>query len=182
MDIRRPTIAQVVAFATAATLVLLLGAAAPATARQNDLAEVRQATARYHDLDAAIADGYELGYGGIITHCVAHPTFGAMGYHYFNAELMESADVDPTRPEGLVYAPGPNGQLRLVAVEWVVPPDVWAASGNDGEPSVLGMDLHVLNPDLGWYIHHAWVWMPNPSGMEADWNPRVDCDEQGGRP
>ena len=98
-----------------------------------------------------------------------------MGYHYFNADLMEDPATDERHPEGLLYAPGPNGQLRLVAVEWVVPGDVWAATGSQQPPSVLGTDLHVLNPALGWWIHHAWVWQPNPTDIEADWNPSVDC-------
>ena len=35
--------------------------------------------------------------------------------------------------------------------------------------------MHILNPALGWYVAHAWVWMDNPSGVFADWNPDVDC-------
>lgn len=161
--------------------MLLVMALAPAAASadadglQDELAEIRAATAKYHRVEVALADGYELGYNGLITHCVAHPTDGAMGYHYFNAELMEDPAEDPLRPEGLVYAPGRNGQLKLVAVEWVVPGEVWDATGNDGAPSVLGMDLHVLNPALGWWIMHAWVWKHNPSGMFEDWNPAVAC-------
>jgi hypothetical protein len=49
-----------------------------------------------------------LGYRGVVTGCIAHPTDGAMGYHYFKAELFEDPAVDPLRPEGLVYAPGPT--------------------------------------------------------------------------
>src|SRR5829696_4756836 len=49
----------------------------------DDLAQLRRATARFHDLDAAIATGYELGWvngsgNRIITNCVANPA-GAMG-------------------------------------------------------------------------------------------------------
>jgi hypothetical protein len=65
--------------------------------------------------------------------------------------------------------------LKLVAVEWVVPGTVWDETGNPEPPMVLGTDLHVLNPVLGWYIHHAWVWKHNPAGMFADWNPAVEC-------
>lgn len=140
-----------------------------------ELNRIKRATARYHDLDKALADGYVLGYNGVVTACVAHPTDGAMGYHYFNPDLMEDPDVDPLRPEGLVYEPQANGKLKLVAVEWVVPPDVWASTGNPDPPAVLGMDLHVLNPALGWWIHHAWIWKDNPSGVFADWNPDVSC-------
>jgi hypothetical protein len=148
--------------------------AAPAAA-DSELAPVRAATAHYHRIEVALADGYQLGYQGVVTGCIAHPTDGAMGYHYFRPDLMADPAEDPLQPEGLVYAPGPNGQLRLVAVEWVVPGDVWAATGEPGAPSVLGQDLHVLNPALGWWIHHAWVWKHNPSGVYADWNPLVGC-------
>ena len=54
-----------------------------------ELAKLRRVTDRFHDLDIALDAGYELGWVNgsgtrIITGCVAHPTAGAMGYHYFN--------------------------------------------------------------------------------------------------
>jgi len=147
---------------------------------QAELAQVRRVTARFHDLDAALDAEYELGWvngsgNRIITGCVAHPTAGAMGYHYFNAELMADLTTDVLNPEVLVYAPGSDGDRKLVAGEWVVrgpnsnPPGVTEA------PSVLGMEMHILVPAVGFYIMHAWVWRPNPSGMFADWNPEVSC-------
>jgi hypothetical protein len=77
----------------------------------------------------------------------------------------------------MVYAPRANGSLRLAAVEWVVPKNLWEAEHGVGAapPTVLGHEMHILNPALGWYVAHAWVWMHNPSGVFADWNPRVDC-------
>jgi hypothetical protein len=161
-----------VAFALAFMLVMTPAVAAHG---QPDLAEVRRATAKYQRLEVAEADGYSLGYEGVVTGCVAHPTDGAMGYHYFNKELFEDPTVDPLRPAGLVYAPGPNGQRKLVAVEWVVPKSIWEGAGNTGAPTVLGMDMHILNPVLNWYIHHAWVWKHNPSGIFQDWNPEIVC-------
>lgn len=139
-----------------------------------DLGAVRGATAKYHQIEDAIADGYELGYNGIITGCIAHPTQGAMGYHYFRADLIDDPSIDPLQPEGLVYESLPNGRLKLVAVEWIVPGPVPPDPTIDA-PMVLGHDMHVLNPALGWYIHHAWVWKNNPSGMFSDWNPDVTC-------
>jgi len=58
------------------------------TGLQDELAQVRRATARFSDLDKALEAGYELGWVNgsgirIITGCVAHPTAGAMGYHCF---------------------------------------------------------------------------------------------------
>lgn len=146
-----------------------------ASAGGDDLAEVRRMTARFHRVEAAIEAGYQLGYNGLVTGCIAHPTNGAMGYHYFNARLFDDPSIDALLPEGLVYVPGPDGQLQLAAVEWVVPKTRWESAGNTAPPSVLGMDLHVLNPVLGWYIHHAWVWNHNPAGMFQDWNPTVSC-------
>ncbi len=99
--------------------------AAHAAGLQDELAQVREATARFHRVDEAVAAGYELGWVNgsgvrIVAGCVAHPTAGAMGYHYFNAELMADNDVNALQPEALVYAAAPDGGLKLVAVEWVV--------------------------------------------------------------
>lgn len=146
----------------------------------SELAGVRRATARFHRVEEAIAAGYELGWENgsgvrIITGCVSHPTAGAMGYHYFNAALVADNAVDANEPEVLVYASAPDGGLKLVAVEWVVrgpntnPPGVATA------PSVLGMDMHILVPAVGFWLTHAWVWMHNPAGMFADFNPEVSC-------
>ena len=85
--------------------------------------------------------------------------------------------VDASKPEVLVYAPGPDGNLKLVAVEWVVPSANSNPPGVSEPPSVLGMPMHILVPPPGpaFYIMHAWVWADNPAGMFADWNPEVSC-------
>lgn len=147
---------------------------------QEELAQVRRATARFHRVEEALAAGFELGWVNgsgvrIIAGCVSHPTAGAMGYHYFNQALMADNTVDPVEPEVLVYESAPNGGLKLVAVEWVVcgpntnPPGVATA------PSVLGMPMHILVPAVGFWLKHAWIWKHNPAGMFADWNPEVTC-------
>jgi hypothetical protein len=141
----------------------------------HQLAQVRRSTARFHRLSNAQAAGYQLGYRGLVTGCIQNPGVGAMGYHYFNWELFDDLSETATAPEGMVYAPDANGALHLAAVEWVVPGVEWAAAGNTEPPEVMGMPMHVLNPALGWYILHAWVWMYNPAGMFEDWNPLVTC-------
>lgn len=140
-----------------------------------DLAELRASSAKYHRLETAIEAGYGLRPG--LSHCIAKPGVGAMGYHYFNQKLIDDIGVDPVRPEALVYAPGPNGKLHLAALEYVVPIDAWHAAGNTEPPMVLGKHMHVgPNPALRWYIFHIWVWRHNPAGIFDDWNPAVTCD------
>lgn len=147
---------------------------------QDELAVVRQVTAQFHDIETAKAAGYELGYvngagNRIITGCIAHPTAGVMGYHYFNKALIDDLVIDPQKPEGLVYTSGPEGQLKLVAVEYVVPGANSNPPGVSEPPTVLGHQMHILVPAVGFYIQHFWVWSHNPSGMFVDWNPELTC-------
>jgi hypothetical protein len=145
--------------------------AVTAAASDRDLAAVRAATARYHQIDKAEAAGWTLVEG--LDHCFTHPEAGGMGYHHINVDLLD-ATLDPERPEALVYVPQPSGKPRLGAVEWIVPADAWEAEGHDAPPSVLGRPLH-LNEGLGVWVLHAWVFEHNPAGMFSDWNPRVVC-------
>jgi hypothetical protein len=121
-------------------------------AGQSGLAALRAATARYHDLDATLASGR------VDLHlCMDH-----MGEHYADPSTFADGVLDPLNPEAMVYAHDPNGQLRLVAVEWV--------STTPGE--VMGIPLH-FNSAVGVWVLHAWIWSPNPDGMFQDMNPRI---------
>lgn len=152
------------------TIGLLLLSALPASGA-DDLAEVRAATARFHRVAVAQEARWDLVHEPVgLDHCFEEPGVGAMGYHYINVGLLDDV-TDPLTPEALVYAPGPQGQLRLVAVEWIVPDEAW--QGED-PPTVLGSDMH-LNEALGVWVHHAWIFKHNPNGMFEDWNPRVSC-------
>ena len=163
-------------------VLAVLAASSVATAGaqpgQAELGKTRAATAQFHRVDTAEEAGYQLGWKDPdipITGCIANPDKGAMGYHWFDRDAIEDIALDPLRPEGLVYESLPNGRLHLVAVEWVVPAAAWHAAGNDDPPSILGEEMGILNPALGWYILHAWVWKPNPAGMFENWNPNVVC-------
>lgn len=134
------------------------------------LARVRRATARYHRVSNAQADGYDLIPG--LDHCFTNQPVGDMGIHYIDASRLDTT-VELTRPEAMVYEPK-NGRLRLGAVEWIVPADAWDAEHPGELPSVNGQDFH-LNAALGVYVLHAWVWKHNPSGIYEDWNPNVTC-------
>jgi len=159
---------------------IVIGSTVLAAERQDLVSVVRQSTARFHDVDAAKAAGYELGYvngagNRIITGCIAHPTAGVMGYHYFNKALIDDLVVDVGRPEGLVYAPKADGSLKLVAVEYVVPGPGSTPPGVSAPPTVLGQEMVVLVPAVGWYTRHFWVWSTNPAGIYAHWSPEVTC-------
>jgi hypothetical protein len=141
-------------------------------ADQAAIAEVRAAVARYHRPSRAEAAGWGLVPG--LDHCFTNPGVGAMGYHYIDTDQLGDPTLDPLRPEALVFVPGPTGRLRLGAVEYIVPTDLWP---HEAPPRVLGRDLHVLEPVPGvevWALH-VWLFEPNPDGMFADWNPRVSC-------
>jgi len=137
------------------------------------LAQVRVATAKYHVVEQAIADGYvSLG------ECVENPPIGAMGVHFIKWDLLNDSVLDITNPELLVYEPTEHG-LRLVAAEWMIR----TASLPPGtHPKLFGVPMkgpmpeHV--PGMGEHFDlHAWVWKKNPSGTFEDWNPRVKCNE-----
>lgn len=100
-----------------------------------------------------------------------------MGYHYSRQDRFDDVTINELEPEVLVYHTAEDGSLTLGAVEWVVPKVAWEAAHGVGAPPpvVYGTALTVINPVLNWYVAHAWIWKPNPSGILMDWNPNVTC-------
>lgn len=139
-----------------------------------DLAALRRATAQLRDTASARAAGYEV----LVTHpetgaeCLSHDTHGAMGYHFLNPALVND-EVVVDQPEVILYEKGPNGKLRIVAVEYIIP---FSIRGPDEPPPVLFGREFVHNNTFDLWMLHAWVWKNNPSGIFADWNPNVSCD------
>jgi hypothetical protein len=182
--------------ALVAALPVLAVAGYAAAGGQSDLAEARNATAAYHDLETAKAAGYSVELPDTSGEtCIANlddPAAGAMGVHMVNLGLLDdpSTDaalddttLDPTRPEALVYEKRNDGTLKLVAVEYVVFQAAWEAEHGAGStPSLFGVDFQ---PNDGtrfglppFFALHAWIWKPNPTpltGIFAAWNPRVTC-------
>lgn len=148
--------------------LVVLGALASATMtsaaadRTPSLQDVRKATARFHSVAQAEAAGY-----AVFADCFDDPALGGMGQHYVNQSLLDDGgQVDPTKPEALVYEVR-DGSLKLVAVEWIVnQADVTQA------PDPLFEHGH-FHPFATFYVMHAWIWRDNPSGMFADYNPDV---------
>jgi len=162
----RPAASVAAVLAAAAASVAAVALVAPAGAEDvkgSELAAVRAATAKYHDVDRAIADGYTL----LDAPCFVSEA-GGMGIHYTNGGPTGSGfdtEVEATEPDSLVYEVTDHG-LRLVAVEYI------AAGVGADDLSVLGQPLHNLS-DTPLYILHAWVWEHNPDGMFEDYNPKV---------
>jgi hypothetical protein len=134
----------------------------------------RQAATAFQNPESAVAEGYALASG-----CVSGPERGAMGVHYVNAPLVGDGTLDAARPEALVYEPR-NGQLQLVAVEYIVMAAQWDAE-NDHPPILHGQHFHYVSaPNRSGlpahYELHVWAFKRNPHGTFADWNPRVSCD------
>jgi hypothetical protein len=135
------------------------------TAKDDLLKAVRQATARYNSTNQAIRAGYEPD-----DFCVAVPALGGMGYHWANFALVDPV-FDPLKPEVLLYATGPGGNLRLVAVEYIVI--------NVGQPQPFFGDQPF---DVGgtpieaphWSLH-VWLYEENPAGMFTPFNPNITC-------
>jgi hypothetical protein len=132
-----------------------------------DVERVRAATAAFRSLDAAVAAGYSRKGGG----CVQHQPHGAMGYHHINESLLDDR-IEIDRPEMLVYERLADGTYRLNGVEYIVPFSVRPATAEP--PTVMGQSLKPA-PSLQIWYRHVWVWLDNPSGLFADWNPDVKC-------
>lgn len=126
---------------------------------------LRGATGRYHSTQQAAAAGYE------DTHeCVAVPALGGMGVHWPNPDLVDPV-FDPMQPEAMLYEPGRNGHMKLVAVEYIV------IDVGQPRPSFAGHLFDVGGtpvPVPHWSLH-VWLWKDNPSGMFAPFNPDVAC-------
>jgi len=136
---------------------------------------VRNATMQYvDDVKAAAAAGY-----GPVLGCVSGSDHGAMGIHYVNPSLL-NGPIDPTHPQALIYEPLPNGQYKLVGVEFII---LVSALTPNAAPQVDGhLMLYVDSPNRyglpPFFELHVWAWRDNPQGRFVDWNDHVTCAHQ----
>ena len=137
------------------------------TEARQQLAELRIATAPYREVDAAKAAGFME-----LTGCMSDPVKGGTGMLYGMTSRFD-ATPQPDAPEMLVYAPEANGKLRLVAAEFAVPLDAWTSTE---PPMLFGQAFH-KHKLFGLWVLHAWIWKTNPSGMFAEYNPTVLCED-----
>ena len=141
--------------------------AASMSVAPNPLADsVRAANARFSDVAVATAEGYSP------IPCVSGIEGGAMGIHYVNGKLIEDEAIDLARPEAVMYEPGPDGKLELIAVEYITTKGPAELDGHlfsfNNAPNRYGLPA--------FYELHVWAWRHNPTGAFADMNPDVSCD------
>lgn len=178
------------------------GLTASATAQDAaaEIEAVKVATAKYRDINVALADGYVPDPSG---HCVSAaleglpPEWGGMGIHYLNPAMLkitateprvdgESTHTDFLNPAILLYEPQADGSLELVGVENLVFQKAWGAAGNSEPPSFAGRvwdamaddpatsadEAHMFEPH---FDQHVWF-RENPAGNLMPFNPNVTCD------
>ena len=133
----------------------------------SEVASLRDALTPYTSLKLAKDAGYNLA----ITDCMSNGDEGAMGIHFGNGALIDGT-ADPLHPEVLIYEPGTNGEMSLVGVEFIVP---FAVLPKTAQAPVLFGQKFVVNDVFGVWALHVWTHRANPSGLFAQWNPRVHC-------
>ena len=132
------------------------------------LNEVRAVTEPYHNIDNALADGWDT----FISSCVEHPELGGMGYHVARMDFMDGR-TNYLEPQVLLYEPLEDGSLEFIGVEYIIPFAIHSADSDP--PMTLGQHYH-QNPVQEIWALHVWTEKDNPTGMYSDWNPNVSCE------
>ncbi len=157
------------------------------------LAQVRRATAKYHDINVAIEEGFT------VSGSCREDENGADGIAYANLDRIRQQGVIAEEPELLFYVPSGDGNLRLVAVGYFnrafyidtrgIIPGTFTSRLNPLPPYFQEVSgpftlfnqppdgpLQVVPGVTNWFYGlHVWVWSPNPNGMFATRNPRLNC-------
>src|SRR5262245_13760602 len=136
---------------------------------------VREITEPYKDVAAAKAAGYELAFG-----CVSGPDSGAMGLHYVNMPLVMDGEIDPKKPEIILYEPAANGEVRLVGADYLVLADAWDKT-HSTSPELMGQKFQQFEAPNRFglprfYTLHVWAWKTNPTGTFVNWHANISCD------
>lgn len=177
-----------------------LAAAAPAPGEPT-LDEVRTLTARFQNVEVALAEGYVRDPTDMcdVAPMMGRPAaLGGMGIHFFRPDLLgitappnprvdgNGTHTDFRKPSILIYEPRADGTLELVAVENLVFKKAWEEAGNKTRPTFHGVeydymfddpktsvdDAHNFEPH---YDRHVWLYRTNANGMFAQFNPTVTC-------
>ncbi len=130
------------------------------------IATIRRVTARYHDLDAALDDGFIFLHG-----CETRPDEGPVGELYVHLDRLMDGVIDPASPDALLYLPRTNAPPKLIGVELAIPYPLWPGAN---PPRFMGAEFQ-REDEFGVWGLHVWAWNHNPEGMFAESNPNVAC-------
>lgn len=202
----------VLAIGAAVAAMGLATIAAPTVATAHDVAadieKVRAATAKYNDINVALAEGYvPAPPGDCITAAKEGlpPQWGGMGIHYINPKLLkikgaqpkvtgESTHTDFMNPGILLYEPMADGSMKLVGVENLVFLHAWQQAGNQAAPTFAGRSYDVMADNAGTEHDEAHNFEPhmdqhiyfaksaNPRDQLNPFHPSVTCEHfKGGK-
>jgi hypothetical protein len=132
-----------------------------------DLARLRAAVARQHD----IADAERAGWDFKLEPCFESAE-GGMGFHMINFRNADAV-LRPDEPEALLFERDKHGRMRFVGVEFIVP--YTSVSRESAPPELFGQQFS-RNDGFQLWALHVWVGRHNPSGLFKDWNPKVSCE------
>lgn len=171
-----------------------------------EIPALREATARFQDVEVALAEGYVRDPMNLCVSAAVEgypPQLGGMGIHFFRPDLLGLTATEPRvdgtgthtdfgRPAVLVYFPNEDGTLQLGAIENIVFQDAWHGVGNPQPPEFKGHqywsladnpttpevdEAHMFEPH---YELHLWVHEENPLGVTFPFNPNVSCAHHDG--
>lgn len=192
-------------FARLMVILPMLAGLAPAAAEADTadvtalVSAIQAATARFEDVNQALAEGYIPDPSG---HCVDAAAeglpaeWGAMGIHYIHPVALgitageprvegNGLNTDFLKPSILLYEPQADGSLKLVGVENLVFEAAWKAAGHAEGPSLGGRKWDHMADDaataadeahgfMPHYDQHVWF-VDNPAGRLNPFNPKVTC-------
>ena len=173
------------------------GAAADEAAQ---IAAVREATAKYKDVNIALAEGFVPAPSGCVSaaHEGLPAEWGAMGIHYIHPAMLKITKTEPRvdgmtthtdflKPSILLYEPQADGSLVLLGVENLVFQKAWTEAGNTAPPAFAGRTWDAMADDPATpgdeaheferhFDQHVWTLRENPNGALVPFNPNVTCE------
>lgn len=201
-----------VSIGIAAAAVAVATFAVPSAATAHDVAgeieKVRAATAKYNDINVALAEGYVPAPPGDCVTAAKEglpPQWGGMGIHYINPKLLKITGAEPKvagegthtdfmNPGILLYEPMADGSMKLVGVENLVFMHAWQRAGNQAPPMFAGRSYDTMADNAGTENDEAHHFEPhhdqhvyfaksaNPRDQLNPFHPSVTCEHfKGGK-
>ena len=144
-------------------LPLLAVAGFAAGGGQSSLADLREATAKYHDIEVARALHDEVELPQVPSApAPASRTSPATAQWGSTWSLQDRVDgtLVPTEPEALLYEKRHDGSYKLTGVEYIVAAAL--ARRSTARSSTRPTWRRYGNPAADVWTLHAWIWKPNP--------------------